>query len=368
MYLAAFRTSVAEGAAKDIIEIFAPEHQGGFPAFDQDVARLAGVSIGTVSRYLNDPDMVRPETRAIVRDAVATLHYSPNALARNLRRGRTNLVMVIVWAVGDPFYGDLIHGIAEAAERRGFSVYIKESNSVHMTPADLSDILLSRQADGVILLGGPSPFEAAGDYSTAAQYPPVVVAGEVAVPSMRGLPAVRVDNFKAATDIVRYVIGLGHKRIAFIGGEPDSLLLEEREAAYRQAMLDAGLTVPSEYVTYGDLVIEGARRVTRDLLNLRAPPTAIVCGNDEMALGTMAEARTKGLEVPRDLSVVGFDDIRYAEIANPRLTTVGHPAHLIGEQSFNLLWRLLQEPATDARLSLVPHRLVIRDSAAPPRS
>lgn len=332
----------------------------------KDVARLAGVSIGTVSRYLNDPEVVRPTTRAVIRQAVESLHYSPNTIARSLRRGRTNIVMVLVWAVGDPFYGDLIQGIGAAARRRNFSVYIKEANSIHMTPADLNDILLSRQTDGVILLGGPSPFEMKSDYRNEPEHPPVVVAGEVAVPSMRGLPAVRIDNFRAATDICRYVAGLGHKRIAFMGGEADSLLLEDREAGYRQVMASAGFPVPPGYIGYGDITIEGARRVAREFLNLASPPTAIVCGNDEMAIGTMAEARTMGLDLPRDLSVVGFDDIRYADVMNPRLTTVGHPAHLIGEQSFNLLWRLLHDPAADVRVPAVPHRLVIRDSAAPP--
>ncbi len=334
----------------------------------KDVARLAGVSIGTVSRYLNDPDLVRPKTRDTIRVAVESLHYSPNTIARSLRRGRTNLVMVLVWAVGDPFYGDLIQGIDEAARRRNFSVYIKEANSIHMSPAELNDILLSRQADGVILLGGPSPFERSGDYSNAPNHPPVVVANEVAVPSMRQLPAVRIDSFKASTDMSRYVIGLGHKRIAFMGGEVDSLLLEDREAAFRRAIAEAGLELPPQYVVYGNLTIDGARRATRDLLSLATAPTAIICGNDEMAMGTMAEARAMGLEIPRDLSVVGFDDIRYADVMNPRLTTVGQPARLIGEQSFNLLWRLLHDPASDARTAIVPHRLVIRDSAAPPRS
>jgi LacI family repressor for deo operon, udp, cdd, tsx, nupC, and nupG len=333
----------------------------------KDVARLAGVSIGTVSRYLNDPEQVRPTTRSVIRDAVATLHYSPNTIARSLRRGRTNLVMVLVWAVGDPFYGDLIQGIGRAARRRDFSVYIKEANSIHMTPADLNDIVLSRQADGVILLGGPSPYEQDGDYRNSPLHPPVVVAGEVAVPSMRELPGVRIDNYKAAADMTRYVIGLGHKRIAFIGGEVDSLLLADRETAFRDVMAAADLAVPDEYVAYGNLVIEGARRATRELLNLAVPPTAIICGNDEMAIGTMAEARSMGLDIPGDLSVVGFDDIRYADVMNPPLTTVGHPAVLVGEQSFHLLWRLLQDPTADVQAPAIPHRLVIRGSAAPPK-
>ncbi len=133
----------------------------------KDVARLAGVSIGTVSRFLNDPERVRITTRDAIQGAVKSLNYSPNTLARSLRSGRTNLVMAIVWAVGDPFYGDAIRGITQAAARRKFSVYIKEAHSIHMTPADLNDIVLSRQADGVILLGGPSPFELADGFEVA---------------------------------------------------------------------------------------------------------------------------------------------------------------------------------------------------------
>ncbi len=153
-----------------------------------------------------------------------------------------------------------------------------------------------------------------------------------------------------------------------MSGEADSLLMEDREAGFRHVMAEAGLNVRPEYLVYGDLVIEGARRVTRDLVNLDQPPTAIVCANDEMAIGTMAELRASGRDVPGDISVAGFDDIRYADVMNPRLTTVGHPASLIGEQSFHLLWRLLQNPTADRTMPMLPHRLVIRDSVAAPKT
>ncbi|MBH0239889.1 LacI family DNA-binding transcriptional regulator [Methylobrevis albus] len=333
----------------------------------KDVARLAGVSVGTVSRYLNDPEHVREKTRNVIETAVQSLNYSPNAVARSLRRGRTSLVMVVVWAVGDPFYGDVIHGISEAAARKGYSIYIKEVHSTQMVPSSLDDIVLSRQADGVILLGGPSPFDVSEDFRTAPGTPPVVVAGEIAIRALSGLPAVRIDNLKAATDITRFLLGLGHKSVAFMSGEPGSILMIDREEGFRRALREAGLPLPDDYFTHGDLTIAGARRATRELLGQATPPTALICANDEMAIGAIAEARSLGLSVPDDLSVVGFDDIRYADVISPRLTTVGQPASLIGEQSFGQLWRLLQAGELKARTMIVPHRLVVRDSAAPPR-
>lgn len=334
----------------------------------KDVARLAQVSVGTVSRYLNRPELVRPATRAAVRSAVETLHYSPNTIARSLRSGRTNLIMVVMWMLGDPFDADVSRGIVEAAARRNYSVFYSEAHMPRAAAPDLHAILLSRQADGVIILGGQWPFRLSDEYRGTPNLPPIVIAGEGVVSSLRGFPAVRIDSFRAVADMTRYIVGLGHKRIALIGGEGRSPSTEERVEAFAHAMAEAGLTSPADYVVCGDLTIEGARRVTHELLSLATPPTAIICSTDEMAIGAMAEARAMGLVVPRDLSVVGFDDIRYADVANPPLTTISQPARIIGEQSFNLLWRLLNDPAADVRSPVVPHRLVIRDSAGPPRA
>ena len=324
--------------------------------------------MGTVSRYLNRPELVRPATRAVVRSAVETLQYSPNTIARSLRSGRTNLIMVVMWMLGDPFDADVARGIAEAAARRNYSIFYSEAHLPRAAAPDLHAILLSRQADGVIILGGQWPFRLSDDYRGTPNLPPVVIAGEGVVSAIRRFPSVRIDTFRAVSDMTRYIVGLGHKRIAFIGGEARSPRTEERVEAFAHAMAEAGLATPPDYVVCGDLTIDGARRVTHELLSLASPPTAVICSTDEMAIGAMAEARAMGLTVPRDLSVVGFDDTRYASVTNPPLTTISQPARIIGEQSFNLLWRLLNDPATDARTPVVPYHLVIRDSAAPPRA
>lgn len=333
----------------------------------KDVARLAGVSVGTVSRYLNEPDRVQEKTREKIRPAIEQLNYSPNSLARSLRRGKTGLVMVLVWDIGDPYYGDLIHGAMRVAEVNGFAVHVKEVHAIHPNPADINDIVLSRAADGVILLGGPAPFDLSNNFLNRPEHPPVVVGGEVVTGTLQHLPSVRIDNVAAAEELTRYLTGLGHRRIGFMAGEEGSRLMDDREAGFRKALSALGIAPPRELFVFGDLVIEGARRATRKLMSLSEPPTAIVCANDEMAIGAMGEARALGLAVPRDLSIVGFDDIRYAEVMEPPLTTVAQPAAVIGERCFYRLLRAMADPESERGVHIVPHKLVIRGSAAAPR-
>ena len=333
----------------------------------KDVAKLAGVSVGAVSRYLNEPDRLRESTRRRIRPAIEALNYSPNALAQSLRRGKTSLVMVICSAIGDPYFGDVIHGIQRAAKERGMTILVREVRSIHERPSEASDILLSRAADGVIVLGSNSPFDLTDEAHKTVDRPPVVVGGEIVSGSLQRMPSVRIDNVAAAEELTRYLIGLGHRRFGFIAGEPDSPMMDDREIGFRNALAERGIAVTPELMVHGDLIVSGGRRAMRHLMSLSAPPTAIVCANDEMAIGAMGEARAIGVAIPDDVSIVGFDDIRYAEAMNPPLTTVAQPAEEIGERCFRRLARALAEPGSESGVEIVPHKLVIRDSAAPPR-
>jgi LacI family repressor for deo operon, udp, cdd, tsx, nupC, and nupG len=333
----------------------------------KDVAKLAGVSVGTVSRYLNEPHRIRARTRQKIEPAIEQLSYSPNSLARSLRRGKTGLIMVLVSEIGDPYYGDVIHGITRIADQNEFAVHVKEVSATGARPSQIDDIVLSRGADGVILLGGPAPFELSDGFRNRREHPPLVVGGEIVSGNLQQLPSVRIDNMAAAEDLTRYVVGLGHRRIGFMGGEPGPRLMRDREVGFRKALTAFGIPTPDELFVYGELVIAGARRATRRLMNLATPPTAIVCTNDEMAIGAMGEARALGLSIPADVSIVGFDDIRYAEVMEPPLTTVAQPASVIGERCVYRLMRAMDDPRSEHGVQIVPHQLIVRASAAPPR-
>lgn len=328
----------------------------------KDVAKLAGVSIATVSRTLNNKDRVTEETRERVRKAVAATGFSPNTLAQNFRRGRTNFIMVVLPSIGDPFFAGVVDGIQSIAQQKGYSVLFSETKE---SADDFTNLLVSRQADGMILLATMPPFGIDLFTKERQALLPVVVACEAIHPQMRHLPSVHIDNVAAAKEATRYLISHGHERIAFISGTNTSLLTKDREAGYRAAMKAAKFNVPPGWVLEGKLTIEGAIKATRGLLHHASRPTAILCANDDMAIGALHEIRSAGLRVPEDISVIGFDDIRYSQAVNPPLTTVRQPAEEIGEKAMYRICHAIEEgvPLT-AEPELVPHELVIRRSVA----
>ncbi|WP_193161993.1 LacI family DNA-binding transcriptional regulator [Microbulbifer hainanensis] len=334
----------------------------------KEVARIAGVSTATVSRYLNSPEHVREKTRKKVQEAIRSTGYAPNTLARNFRRGKTSLVVVVLPSVGDPFFEGVMRGIWRVADAEGYSILIRETQFNTHEFDDYSEIVFSKQADGIILLASTSPFtsgpaERAGHGD---RLPPIVIGCETVAPQLSQFPSVRVDNAAAAAEATAHLVQLGHRRIGFIAGLQASLLTRDREQGYRQAMAEAGLPVADEWIVEGRQTLDGARAAARQLLALSPRPTAIFCANDEMAMGAMHEIRRAGLRIPQDISVIGFDDIRYAEILDPPLTTVAQPTEEIGEHTMRRLCRAIDGGDIGAEPEIVPHRLVVRESTAAP--
>ena len=336
----------------------------------KEVAEMAGVSIATVSRCMNDPDKVSEKTRIRVQDAILKTGYTPNTLAQNFRRGRTHTVMVVIPHIGDPFFAGVMQGIRRAADAKGYSIIINETKLNTMTANEISAMLVSRQTDGIILLASMPPFGTEITSSRSHRMLPIVIGCETISPELAEFPSVHIDNVAAATEATNYLISQGHQRIGLICGEAESLLTKDREFGYRGAMHHAGLDIEDGWVVNGDLTIDGAARATRSLLNLRHRPTAIFCTTDEMAIGCIHAIKSDGLRVPDDLSVMGFDDTRYAAVLDPPLTTISQPAAEIGERVMYRLCREIDSPdVSGQRVSkpeLVAHRLIIRESVSPP--
>jgi len=331
----------------------------------KDVARLAGVSIATVSRCVNDPDKVTEKTRLKVQSAIRETGYSPNTLAQSFRRGRTNLVMVVLPSVGDPFFAAVMRGIRVAARAKGYSVVIDETQLNTMTSDEIGAMLVSRQTDGIILLASLSPFGTDILSTNSHRRLPIVIGCETIAPELADLPSVHIDNVAAAKEATNYLIAKGHKKIAMVYGQQTSLLTKDRELGYREAMKNASLLIDDDWVVEGRLTIAGARNATRGLLSLANRPTAIFCATDEMAIGCLHAVKTAGLSVPDDISIMGFDDIRYAEVTDPPLTTISQPGEEIGERVMYRLCRSIEEGSTgNNKPEIVSHRLVIRQSVA----
>ncbi len=334
----------------------------------REVAKLAGVSIATVSRCLNDPEKVTAGTRSKVQEAVRQTGYRPNTLAQSFRRGRTNMVMVVLPSIGTPFFADVMRGVREAAAASGYSILIEETDGNTITADEIGAKVASKQADGIILLASLSPFGTEVVSAKSQQALPIVIGCEAMAPELFDFPAVHVDNVAAARDATGFLLEQGHTRIAMISGIEASLLTRDRELGYRDAMQNAGLDVEDGWVVAGKLTIAGAREATRALLGHDSRPTAIFCANDEMAIGCIHEIKAAGLSVPGDISVMGFDDIPYAEVTDPPLTTIRQPAADIGRRVMQRLSDEIEHGRqSDTPLEIVPHELVVRASTGAPR-
>jgi LacI family repressor for deo operon, udp, cdd, tsx, nupC, and nupG len=331
----------------------------------KDVARIAGVSIATVSRCINDPGRVTEKTRVRVQAAITKTGYSPNTLAQNFRRGKTNVIMVVLPSIGDPFFTGVMKGIRSVAAESGYSILINDTQFNTMTADEIGAMVVSRQADGIVLLATMSPFGTEVLSSKSHRALPIVIGCETISSELEGFPSVHIDNVGAAREATDHLIEAGHRCIGFIRGPEQSLLTADRELGYRKAMQAAGLELSEERIVSGNLTIEGAIEATRTLLELADRPTAIFCANDEMAMGCYHAIRSAGLRIPRDISVVGFDDVRYAAVMDPPLTTVMQPAEEIGKR---VMYRLFHEIRLNrshkGHAEIVPHRLIIRRSVA----
>lgn len=333
-----------------------------------DVARKAGVSITTASRVLNHVDYpVASATRRRVEDAARDLRYSPSALARALVTRRSCILGVLVGDMVDPYFAEIARGVEDAARRAGYLVVVCNTDRDPDTERRYVATLSDYRVDALIFVGGEiisqreqrklkQQLTAAARRGTLA----VACAGEHAA-----LPAIDIDHHAAARDMTDYLLRLGHRRIGFIGGRPDVSTSRLRKAGFLAALSNAGLH-PS-LIVEGDFTYAGGLEAARRLIAERAP-TAIFAANDQMALGALNAARCAGLNVPADLTVVGFGDTGAAEHAAPALTTVSMPRHQLGIAAMHALLAAFTAKSGRIEPCQLPYRIVLRESSAPPRA
>ena len=330
------------------------------------VAKRAGVSTATVSRVLSRPQVVAPATRSRVLQAVEDLGYAPNSAARHLRTLRSRKLLVTVPDITNPFFAPILQGIEDAAHRDGYAVLLGDTQHDETREERYAMMLKRKEADGLIFLGHRLP-PAAQDLirSVAPNCAPVVNGCEFS-PRL-GVPGVHIDNVRAAGDAMDHLYRLGHRRIGIVTGPLVSPLSQDRlrgaKSRARQAKAEDDLIVVT-----GNFSIPSGAQAADILFSQPVPPTAIFCFNDEMAMGVIDVARQRGVRVPYDLSVVGFDDIRFAAYVDPPLTTIAQPMREIGEGSVRLLLEILSGRTTAPQSVTLPHTLIIRSTTAPARS
>jgi LacI family repressor for deo operon, udp, cdd, tsx, nupC, and nupG len=290
--------------------------------------------------------------------------YAPNSIARNLRTRRSNKILVTVPDISNPFFSLIIQGIEGAAQRAGYTVLLGNTQHDERHEERYARMLKRKEADGLIFLGHRLPTAAAELVDAMAPRCAPVVHGCEYSPAL-GVASVHIDNATAAADAMEHLYQLGHRRIAVITGPLISPLSRDRlQGATCRAR--AHCADEQMIVRHGDFSLESGASIAECLLDHAERPTAIFCFNDEMAIGVIAVAKRHGLRVPEDLSVVGFDDIRFACHIDPPLTTISQPMREIGEGTVRLLLEILSGDEIKPVSVTLPHQLTLRASTAPP--
>ena len=324
----------------------------------KDVAREAGVSTATVSHVLNNSRFVSEETRARVLSAAERCHYYPNAHARSLASGRSQMLGLLISDIANPFFPELVKAIEAAAFERGYDVLLSNTNYDQERAARYVRRIIERKVAGVALM--TSEFDDRLVEELARRHVSVVLLDREA-PAV-GMSNLCVDYEAGIEAAVRHLVALGHRRVSFVSGPPHLRSIRKRLDAFRLSLARYLPGAPEPEVYSGDLKLEGGRRAAREMLAADARPTAVVTANDLMALGAMREFLSAGLSIPRDVSVVGFDDIAFASLAEPPLTTVCLPRDELGRRAVEALVATIEHPERQGVELHVPTHLVERGS------
>lgn len=328
----------------------------------RDVAERAGVSTTTVSHVINRTRVVSDESRQRVLKAMQELGYQPNALARSLRRKETYAIGVIVPDSADPFYAEVIRGIEDTSFERGYTITLCNSDGDLEKERLYTNMLTERRVDGVLFFAASNQSRKHLQVVLERRVPLVVV--DRHIPDIE-IDTVLIDNTLGGQLATRHLIELGHRRIACISGPLDIMVSLERVAGFRKALQENGLPLDETLIVVGDgFSYQAGFTAAQNLLAMSRPPTAIFACNDMLAIGAINAAAAAQWQVPTNLSVVGFDDLRVAAYATPPLTTIAQPKYEMGTISTIMLLERINHPDLPARRQLLEIELVIRHSTA----
>lgn len=326
----------------------------------KDVAKLAGVSSATVSRVINDANYVSHDVRARVNKALDELKYSPNRVARRLRvkEGGRKLLGLLVPDIQNPFYVDVIRGVEEIVYSNNYAVFICNFSQDYKKEKAYLDIMKAEGIDGLIV--APYHEEDKMVVSLVKEGLPIVCVD-------RGLSQVEVDlvvvdNESGAYKAVKHLIQLGHKRIGYVGGLYAIPTSRHRRDGYIKALEEHGIDVDESLIKFGDSKRESGQQMVREFLDMDVPPTALFTGNNVITLGGLEVIHSRGIRIPEEIALVGFDDMYWSNSLNPPLTAVLQSGYEIGKQATSMLFKRLEEPEREPRKVLLNTKLIIRQS------
>lgn len=329
------------------------------PVSIKDIARLAGVSHSTVSRALRNSPLIPEETAARIQKIAKEAGYTASAVARGLVMRKTNAIGVVVTSIADPFNGEVVAGIEDVANELGYSVILATSQADPIREMSVVRSFRERRLDGILIASS----------RVGALYTPLLHELEIPVvlinnqhPS-RFLHSVSIDNTDGGFMATRHLAELGHTAIAYLGDESGLQSDVERFTGYKHALAEKGIVFREELVVRGDGKPNGAFKAAAELLSSHTRPSAIFCYNDMSALGVMQSAAKAKLSIPADLSIVGFDDIFFAEHLQPPLTTIHQPKREIGRYAMQLLVTVLKGEEAEKIIN-IRGKLIVRGSTA----
>lgn len=329
------------------------------PVSIKDIARLAGVSHSTVSRALRDSPLIPAATAQRIQQIARESGYTASAVARSLVTRKTQAIGVVVTSIADPFNGDLVDGIEEIANQHGYSVILATSQADPEREMAVVRSFGERRVDGILVASS----------RVGSLYLPMLEELKIPIVLVNNQHrsdfaySIAVDNVDGAYQAARHLIELRHKRIAYLGDRLGLHSDEDRFAGFQKALVEFEIPLHKELVIDGDGKLDGAAQAARALLNKRHRPTAVVCYNDMSALGLLKVAEECGIAVPDALSVTGFDDISFAALARPALTTVRQPRCEMGRKATELLLAIFNDSPTEKAV-VIRGDLIVRGSTA----
>jgi len=323
----------------------------------QEVAERASVSVATVSRVLNNNPYVKEATREKVMKAIKALNYSPNMSGRILRRNETKVILVLLPTISNPFYSKAVAGISHIADKMGYLIMICNTESSLNKEMEYLNLLRFKQADGAIIMTQAMDVKQLEELG--ASYP-IVQCFEYR--HSDNLSYVSVDNEKAAYEAVNYLIGIGHRRIGLVGCHPQFSSAEQREEGYKRALRDANIDLDPGLIIRGNYGFKSGHDCAIKLMENGPLPSAIFAISDMQAIGVIKALTSRGIKVPRDVSVVGFDNIAFSAIYDPGITTVSQPTYKIGSKAMEILIKQIKCESINPQHVFIKHGLIVRES------
>ncbi len=327
----------------------------------KDVAREANVSVATVSRVLNNVPLVNDDTKKRVQDAIKRTGYKPNAIARSLKMQKTNTFGIMIPDITSPYYTEIVRGVEDICNMYDYHIILCNTDSNAKKEETYLDVLIEKQCDGILYIGKGISQELKNKMVDS-NVPLVIGAIH---DHEYSIPSVMIDNEKAAYDIAKFLIEKGHKEIAYFSdNDHNALVAREREEGFRNALEEEGLELPKEWEKMGETTVLGGYKMMEALLKEERRPTAIVAVNDEAALGAIRKASEEGINIPRDMSICGYNNYYISEWVRPSITTVAQPMYDIGAVSARMLIKMINDEELASKHIIVPHEIIERESTS----